>query len=117
MRQIKRMHLHSLDIFIFPLKYATCIPLFASSDMYVAIGHVLIEIFKHVLAVWNTVCCHSTCTAMHLPLPLLSYVNETILSGPLKEKTKSCTVYSILKLQSRKEMRFIHLQNRFSICQ
>jgi hypothetical protein len=34
---------------------ATCIPLFASSDMYVAIGHVLIEIFKHVLAVWNTV--------------------------------------------------------------
>jgi hypothetical protein len=23
--------------------------------MYVAIGHVLIEIFKHVLAVWNTV--------------------------------------------------------------
>jgi hypothetical protein len=36
---------------------ATCIPLLASSDMYVAIGHVpvLIEIFKHVLAVWNTV--------------------------------------------------------------
>jgi hypothetical protein len=23
--------------------------------MYVAIGHVLIEIFKHVLSLWNTV--------------------------------------------------------------
>jgi hypothetical protein len=34
---------------------ATYIPLLASSGMYVAIGHVLIEIFKHVLAVWNTV--------------------------------------------------------------
>jgi hypothetical protein len=36
---------------------ATCIPLLASSDMYVTIGHVLIEIFKHVLTVWNTVYC------------------------------------------------------------
>jgi hypothetical protein len=43
----------SEDVALWLDTLATCIPLLASSDMYVAIGHVLIEIFKHVLAVWN----------------------------------------------------------------
>jgi hypothetical protein len=46
---------------------ATCIPILASSDMYVAIGHVLIEIFKHVLTVWNTVYLFkSVCQKVHV---------------------------------------------------
>jgi hypothetical protein len=47
----------SVALWLDTLATCTGIPLLASSDMYsyVAIGHVLIEIFKHVLAVWNTV--------------------------------------------------------------